>query len=38
MPSDNFDNAQIKPTSNKDKAMMDFLEHSLGGGKVASWK
>jgi hypothetical protein len=34
---DNFKKSQAPRTSGtRDKVMMDFLEHSLGGGKVAS--
>ena len=38
VPDDNFKAAQQPVPSVKDKAMMDFLEHSLGGGKLPSWK
>ena len=38
LPSDNFEQSQKPPPVKKDKEMLDFLEHSLGGGKVASQK
>ena len=38
VPDDNFKASQQPVPSVKDKAMMDFLEHSLGGGKLPSWK
>lgn len=38
IPQDNFQRAQQPATSNKDSAMMDFLEHSLGGGRPKSQK
>jgi len=38
VPIDEFTKAQIKPKPKKDTAMLDFLEHSLGGGKVKSQK
>jgi hypothetical protein len=36
VPEDNFKKSSIPVVTKKDKAMIDFLEHSLGGGKVAS--
>lgn len=38
VPDDNFKASQAPAPAVKDKAMMDFLEHSLGGGKLPSWK
>ena len=38
MPVDSFELSQRPKVTKKDKVMIDFLEHSLGGGKVASWK
>lgn len=35
---DNFRKSLAPRVSKKDKQMMDFLEHKLGGGKVASQK
>lgn len=37
-PQDNFKKSQAPSSSNKDKAMIDFLEHSLGGGRPKSQK
>ena len=37
-PTDSFTKAQIKPVPQKDKAMLDYLEHTLGGGRVKSQK
>ncbi len=38
VPVDQFAKSKIKPKMKKDTAMLDFLEHSLGGGKVKSQK
>ena len=38
VPGDSFKQSQVKPPVNKDKAMKDYLEHSLGGGRVPSQK
>lgn len=38
LPVDSFTKAQVKPKKVKDKAMLDYLEHTLGGGKVKSQK
>jgi hypothetical protein len=38
IPVDNFTLAQTKPAPKKDKAMLDYLEHTLGGGRVKSQK
>jgi len=38
IPDDNFKKSQVKPPVKKDKAMKDYLEHSLGGGRVPSQK
>ena len=37
-PTDEWAKSQEPVATKKDRAMMDFLEHSLGGGKVASQK
>ena len=37
-PVDNFAKSQVKVTPKKDGEMKQFLEKSLGGGKVASQK
>lgn len=37
-PADGFEKSQIKPIPMKDAAMKDFLEHTLGGGRVKSQK
>lgn len=37
-PVDSFTKAQVKPKPVKDKAMLDYLEHTLGGGRVKSQK
>ena len=37
-PVDNFVSAQTKVAPKKDKAMLDYLEHTLGGGRVKSQK
>lgn len=36
LPTDKFDKSQIKHIPVKDKQLLDYLEHSLGGGKVES--
>lgn len=36
IPDDSFKKSQAPIVTKKDKMMIDFLEHSLGGGKVAS--
>ena len=38
VPEDSFKKSQVPVVTKKDKMMIDFLEHSLGGGKVASQK
>jgi len=38
IPEDSFTKSQVKPKPKKDKAMLDYLEHTLGGGKVKSQK
>lgn len=38
LPKDSFTKAQTKPKPKKDTAMIDYLEHTLGGGKVKSQK
>ena len=38
VPADNFESSQAPVAPVRDKALMDFLEHSLGGGKLPSWK
>lgn len=38
IPEDNFRKSQAPIQTKKDKMMIDFLEHSLGGGKVPSQK
>lgn len=35
-PGDNFEQSQKRYVPVKDKALLDYLEHSLGGGKVES--
>jgi len=37
-PKDNFATGQVKPVQKRDNEMKEFLEKSLGGGKVASQK
>jgi len=37
-PVDNFTKSLIKPAPKKDTAMLDYLEHTLGGGRVKSQK
>jgi hypothetical protein len=38
LPEDNFTKSLTKPKPKKDTAMLDYLEHTLGGGKVKSQK
>ena len=38
IPEDNFKKSQVPIVTKKDKEMMNFLECSLGGGKVPSQK
>jgi hypothetical protein len=38
IPTDNFVSAQVKIAPVKDTAMLDYLEHTLGGGRVKSQK
>ena len=38
LPIDKFIEAQTKPMPKKDTAMLDYLEHTLGGGRVKSQK
>lgn len=38
IPVDNFTKSQVKPAPVKDTAMLDYLEHTLGGGRVKSQK
>lgn len=38
IPQDEFTKAQTKPKPKKDQAMLDYLEHTLGGGRVKSQK
>lgn len=37
-PVDEFTKRQTKPSFKKDTAMLDYLEHTLGGGRVKSQK
>jgi EF-hand domain-containing protein 1 len=37
-PVDKFTKSQVKAAPVKDKAMLDYLEHTLGGGRVKSQK
>lgn len=37
-PSDDFQKGQIKPPKFRDPDMKNYMEHSLGGGKVQSQK
>lgn len=38
LPMDSFIKQQTKPMPKKDTAMLDYLEHTLGGGRVKSQK
>lgn len=38
VPTDSFSKSQTRVKPKKDKAMIDYLEHTLGGGKVKSQK
>jgi len=38
VPDDNFKKSMTKPTTKKDQEMKEFLEKSLGGGRVPSQK
>jgi len=38
IPEDNFKKSQVPIVTKKDKEMINFLECSLGGGKVPSQK
>jgi hypothetical protein len=38
IPTDSFTKSLVKPTPKKDAAMLDYLEHTLGGGRVKSQK